>query len=170
MAAGPGFYDAQGVWQYGESTPAGPLFSDYLNLLADSASDAIALDRVHLTSLDLGPLMRRQLDTTNTYPRMKIQTGTGRITGVAAASISETVTFPVAFSGVPQIMGGYIGGRTPQGGSFNDTALVDVAPTTIGKVYSPSTTGLTVAIHRTDAANLSATYDYYYSWIAIGLA
>lgn len=52
MATGPGFIDAQGIYQYGEADDAGPLFSDFLNLLADSTSAAIAADRVRLTAAE----------------------------------------------------------------------------------------------------------------------
>ena len=120
------------------------------------------------TNWVIGARVNVQADTTNSVGRVVTQIGTGRITGVATANITEAVTFPVAFTSVPVITGGYIGGRTPQGGAFNDVGLVDVAPPTIGKVYSPSATGFSVAISRTDAAVLSATYDYYYSWTAMG--
>lgn len=164
MAAGPGFYDGQGVWQYGESTPAGPLFSDYLNLLADSASDAIALDRVHLASLDNGPLIRRQLDTTNSYPRMKFQTGIGRITGAAALQISEAVTFPAAFSAIPVVLMSFLGSAAAGAfspGSAVFTARVAATPSAI------STSGFTAYLSR-DTNNLAGPSEYYYSWVAIG--
>jgi hypothetical protein len=51
MAAGAGFYDANGVWQYGE-TDAIALFSDTLNKGMDSVSDAITADRTRLTALE----------------------------------------------------------------------------------------------------------------------
>jgi hypothetical protein len=51
MAAGAGFYDANGVWQYGE-TDAIALFSDTLNKGMDSVSDAITADRTRLTTLE----------------------------------------------------------------------------------------------------------------------
>ena len=166
MAAGPGFYDAEGIWQYGESTPAGPLFSDYLNLLADSASDAIALDRVHLASLDNGPLIRRQLDTTNSYPRMKFQTGMGRITGAAALQINEAVTFPVAFSTVPVVLMSFLG--VAVAGAFNPSATVFTANVSATPA-TPTTTGFSANLSRA-ATNLAGPNEYYYSWLAIGAA
>jgi hypothetical protein len=51
MAAGAGFYDANGVWQYGE-TDAIALFSDTLNKGMDSVSDAIGADRTRLTTAE----------------------------------------------------------------------------------------------------------------------
>jgi hypothetical protein len=47
-----GFYDANGVYQYGESDPIA-LFSATLNKGMDSVSDAIGLDRIRLTKLEL---------------------------------------------------------------------------------------------------------------------
>jgi hypothetical protein len=46
-----GFYDANGVYQYGESDPIA-LFSATLNKGMDSVSDAIGLDRTRLTTLE----------------------------------------------------------------------------------------------------------------------
>ncbi|SEF13817.1 hypothetical protein [Jiangella alba] len=45
-------YDLRGLWIYEESDPAAP-FSDTLNLLAESTSDAFALDRARLDALEL---------------------------------------------------------------------------------------------------------------------
>lgn len=89
MAAGPGFYDAQGVWQYGESTPAGPLFSDYLNLLADSTSDAIAADRVRLVSLE------GRTPFAQAAGRALTSGAAGAINSPIAWGGIESVTFPV---------------------------------------------------------------------------
>lgn len=50
-----GFYDANGIWNYGESDNIAP-FSDTLNKLADSTSDAFTSDRARLGTLEAGSL------------------------------------------------------------------------------------------------------------------
>lgn len=50
-----GFYDANGIWNYGEDDNIA-LFSDTLNKLADSTSDAFTSDRSRLSTLEAGSL------------------------------------------------------------------------------------------------------------------
>lgn len=50
-----GAYDANGIWQYGESDNIAP-FSTTLNKLASSASSAITADRARLATLEAGSL------------------------------------------------------------------------------------------------------------------
>ena len=116
-----------------------------------------ALEDVHL-----------QLDTTNSVAKMVTQHGMGKITGVVTSGIDETVTFPVAFASVPVIQGGFIGARTPQG-AFDPVGLRGFSRDIVGKVSVPTTTGLVAAIHRTGGYNLSASWDFYYSWSATGV-
>jgi hypothetical protein len=153
--------DANGIGRYVESTPIGTEFSDYLNLGLESVSAAF-------TTIASSIFSELQLDTTNSDGRFIVQHGIGRIAGAAAAQISEAVTFPVAFASTPMIQCSHIGGRAT--GAFNPVGLTEVAFQTIGRGIIPSTTGFTAHIHRTDGANLSASFDYYYSWIAIGVA
>ena len=50
-----GAYDANGIWNYGEDDNIA-LFSDTLNLLADSTSDAFTSDRSRIGTLEAGSL------------------------------------------------------------------------------------------------------------------
>lgn len=50
-----GSYDANGIWQYGEDDNIA-LFSDTLNKLADSTSDAFTSDRSRISTLEAGSL------------------------------------------------------------------------------------------------------------------
>lgn len=50
-----GFYDSNGIWNYGEDDNIA-LFSDTLNKLADSTSDAFTSDRSRLSTLEAGSL------------------------------------------------------------------------------------------------------------------
>lgn len=50
-----GFFDSNGIWNYGEDDNIA-LFSDTLNKLADSTSDAFTADRNRLSTLEAGSL------------------------------------------------------------------------------------------------------------------
>lgn len=50
-----GSYDANGIWNYGEDDNIA-LFSDTLNMLAESTSDAFTDDRARLSTLEAGSL------------------------------------------------------------------------------------------------------------------
>lgn len=52
MAAGAGFFDAEGVWQYGETDNIGTLFSDFMNVAPQSISTQFVADRSRLTTLE----------------------------------------------------------------------------------------------------------------------
>jgi hypothetical protein len=51
MATGAGYYDAEGVWIYGENDHIA-LFSDLLNLGENSVSDQFTLDRSRITAVE----------------------------------------------------------------------------------------------------------------------
>lgn len=51
MAAGPGFVDANGVWQFGEAD-ADALFSDLLNLGMDTVSAQFVVDRARISTAE----------------------------------------------------------------------------------------------------------------------
>jgi hypothetical protein len=52
MAAGAGFYNAQGVWQYGETDNIGTLFSDFMNVAPVSITTQFVADRSRITTLE----------------------------------------------------------------------------------------------------------------------
>ncbi len=51
MASGPGFFDAEGVWQYGEADTES-LASDMLNLGQASVSDQFTIDRARMHTIE----------------------------------------------------------------------------------------------------------------------
>lgn len=109
---------------------------------------------------------RHQEDTTNSIRRVLYQSGIGKIAGAVSASLTENVTFPVAFTGVPVVVANFIGQRTA--GAFNAAGLSN-APSLTAMAQVPSTTGFEAHIRQTTAGNLTAANDYYYSWTAIGV-
>jgi hypothetical protein len=109
---------------------------------------------------------RYQADTSNSLRGILQQSGIGKISGAASATLSEAVTFPVAFSGVPVVVSSMLGQRTA--GSFNAVGLT-AAQSLLANPQIPSTTGFTQYIYQTTGGNLSAANDYYYSWIARGV-
>jgi len=95
------------------------------------------------------------------------QRGIQKITGAAAPKVSITVTFPVAYASIPVVLATAVGGRTS--GAFNPSGLATVSGTEVVSVYAVTTTGFTVDVSRTNNNNLSASFDYYFSWSADGV-
>lgn len=110
-------------------------------------------------------LPRRQIDTTNSRVPVIVQHGAGKVAGAASATVSESVFFPVAFASVPIVLISFAGTKAGAGGSW-DLAGTG-ATSAMASAEGPSTAGFTARIRHL-SANLSATNDYYYTWIAIG--
>lgn len=108
--------------------------------------------------------MNQQLDTTNSVIRTITQIGSGKILGTGGATVSEVVTFPVAFASVPRVIVTSQGGRTP--GTFNDAGLPIGA--IFGVASGKSATGFSAGLVAPGGSVPSAT-DWYYDWIAIGV-
>lgn len=136
---------------------------DFTGFTAMQADTLQAWTRKAGATIPLPVNVRRQLDTANDTAGLVVQTGIGKITGVATTTISEAVTFPVAFSAIPFIVMSYTGTRAA--GAFNTTGLTagSAIASTAG---APSTSGFTALL--TNVSALSATSDYYYSWLALG--
>jgi len=58
MSTGLGFFDAQGVWMFGEDDSE-TLMSDLLNKGQSATSDALVADRSRLANLEAGALVER---------------------------------------------------------------------------------------------------------------
>lgn len=112
---------------------------------------------------------RRQSDTTNTTGRFLIQSGIGKAIGAGTPTVTESVTFPVAFSAgtVPVVVAGMIGYRPT--GTFNANSLPSSAQSVSASAQLPSNTGFSAYFYQTTGGNLSAANDWYYSWVAIGV-
>lgn len=112
-----------------------------------------------------GNVGNRQLDTTNSTVAQVTQVGNGIIAGNGTAFISETVTFPVPFSGTPIITVSSNGSRN---GVYDPTGGLN--PGAVFATHAAkSTTGFTVGLAAPGAA-LSAGVNWYYDWIAVGPA
>jgi|GEM_PF-1542581 len=112
------------------------------------------------------PQVNLQLDSTNSVISATTQIGIGKISGAASSNINETVTFPVAFSGVPALSVTSIGGRSS--GAFNTAGLISISGNEVASGSGTSATGFTAHMLRA-GGTMSASFDYYYSWIAIGV-
>jgi hypothetical protein len=109
---------------------------------------------------------RRQLDAANDSGRFLIQHGVGKIVGNNTATITEVVTFPAAFAVVPMVIVTTAGGRTA--GAFNMTGLSS-ASSAIPSQSGVTTSQFEVAL-RAFTGTLASTSDWYYTWMAIGVA
>ena len=153
----------------GGAAPASTTASGIVEL-ATSAETIAGTDAVRaVTPAGLSSALEshRQLDTTNSVAKMVTQYGIGKITGLAATIISETVTFPVAFASVPVVIANSIGGRA--NGAFDPSGLFAPSGREFSPIEATSATSFNMNIRRADFANLDATKDYYYSWAATGV-
>lgn len=111
---------------------------------------------------------RRQLDTTNDSGRFLVQQGIGKIAGPGSSpTATEAVTFPVAFAATPVVVVTGIGFRAT--GAYNPTSL-SASQSVVGSAQGVSTTGFNANLYQATGSNLSAAQDWYYNWIAIGVA
>lgn len=114
-----------------------------------------------------GELINLQLDTTNSTPTVITQYGIGKIIGNGTASISETVTFPVAFgSGITPVITMTAAG-TRATGAFNPAGLSNTGLVHAGS-NTASNTGFTAQLTAQTGATLGAANDFYYAWSATG--
>jgi len=111
------------------------------------------------------PQTNMQLDTTNSLAQTITQIGSGKIAGTGAAFVSELVTFPIAFASTPRVIVTSQGGRTT--GAFNDTSLPIGA--LFGVAFSKNATTFSVGI-MAPSGGVPSGLDWYYDWIAIGVA
>ena len=111
----------------------------------------------------------RQLDTTNSVGQFLLQHGIGKITGAGGSSASEAVTFPVAFATgtVPTVTSSCLGFRPT--GSFNAVGLPSTAQSVVANPQQPSNTAFNAFLFNS-GGNLNSSADFYYSWIAYGVA
>lgn len=163
--------DAESQWNYvigkADATARNAMSAPELrdNILVSQESD----DSLWLCTDASGPTWvrvyaphNRQLDTTNSTIDSFMQSGIGKITGSATTTITETVTFPVAFSAQPVVVMSYMGSRTA--GAFNPVGLNNTAGPAANAQIATTTNFLAA---MTLGSNFG-TSDYYYSWIAIG--
>lgn len=109
-----------------------------------------------------------QNNNTNSTRRMVTQYGIGFIVPASAASaVTKSVTFPQPFAAIPVVHVDYLGSKGSS--TFDPSGLVDNAPPTLARGYTPSNTGFTAMIRRTDSAGITAGWGHYYAWSATGV-
>jgi hypothetical protein len=114
-------------------------------------------------------LVNRQNDTTNTaVSNQLIQTGWGYVQGTANSGVGETVIFPVAFDDVPIVNATAIGYAATSGGIPTSPSSFSGGSTTYCDAPGTTSSQFTVRCMNRDSSNLSTSYYYGYSWIAIG--
>lgn len=120
------------------------------------------------TSWHNADLTNMQMDTTNSEVRTRMQYGFGKIVGNNTLDISEAITFPTPFGGVPSVVASFIGFRTA-GQPFNGASALSGGASAIAvSTQIPSATGVTIGFRG--VVNLSSTLDWYYTWQAVGPA
>jgi hypothetical protein len=91
-----GSYDANGIWNYGEDDNIA-LFSDTLNMLAESTSDAFTDDRNRLSTLEAGSLAGLVPVSVNT---VTVATGSAAVNDLGTISFTgvTSITLDGAFT------------------------------------------------------------------------
>lgn|SRR3990167_1851817 len=131
---------------------------------AGTAKDVLKLGTDDILRLSQ---IRYQSDTTNSIQEnVLIQTGWGWIIGDGTTYISETVTFPTAFTTLLAILG------TPTGfkSGSNPTSIIDISVGNLTAAFAA--TNQTVSSFQVGlwtTGTFSATGRYIYSWMALGI-
>ena len=107
--------------------------------------------------------VRQQINGVNSVETMRIQSGIGQLGGSGGQFTSGNVTFPVAFSSPPAVIANIRGYRSA--GSFSDAGLT-AASGERASGQKVSASGFEVVIAA--SGTLGTSFDFYYSWIAIG--
>lgn len=109
-----------------------------------------------------------QLNTTNSIQPLITQHGIGFITSAATNSVTKTVTFPRAFSGIPVVTVSYSGAKNSV--TFDPSGLIDLSNVYNVRSVGPAPTGFSAVAARTDGANMGPpNWHIYFSWSATGV-
>lgn len=158
-----------GSWA-GSPTLSTPTIASFTNAQHDHSNAAgggsLGSSVVTGTNIASYKILRQDNTSNSTETAAKQQSGEGFIVNdTGANTISETVTFPSAFSFIPIVVatfGGDHGSSTTYGaGGNNVSGRVHI------KAHTISTTGFTVQLHNGEGVNFSSGNSFY-QWIAIG--
>lgn len=132
---------------------------------ASSTPTANTILPLDSNGLSVQPI-KMQSDTTNSTKNTRTQAGWGQIFGSGSTGMSESVTFPAAYTTPPVIVVSSLGYKN--GGSI--AASIDQFNTGAGNMLAPqalniTTTGFTIQFQGT--SNFGGAY-HGYSWMAIG--
>lgn len=138
--------------------------------IASSAVTTAKIADTNVTSPKLAQAFFRgpyQSNTTNTTPTgLTVQHGWGFINGAVAGTISESVTFPTAFTTLNILTCTYNGVKS--GSDPTGVADTTAASRTVATVNASAATGFTVTMRNNNDANFATGDRHVYSWIAIG--
>lgn len=128
------------------------------------------LSNIASTSLVEGFVRGRlQADTTNSAPTgLTIQHGWGYIVGNGTARLSKTVTFPVAFSSAPIVIVSFISAAATAAGTPTSTASFTTDWSSFRGAASDDITTSNFLMRLEATANHSASFNFGFTWIAIG--
>lgn len=117
---------------------------------------------------------RRNISTNVVIGNYRIQIGWDYSTGGGAFDLIKAITFPVAFSGTPIVVVSGVGARSVASGA--PTELSDLATSYGGGTatsYNTNTitaSGFNIQGTRADSSVFSNTFNWGFTWIAIGPA
>lgn len=112
-----------------------------------------------------GAVHSRQLDTTSSLVVPRFESGIGRIQGNNTTQLTKAFLFREPFADTPVVTLSYTGYRGT--GAFNPVGLA-VGSAQPMSPMSVTTTGFTA--YLTSGGSLTNTSDFYFNWIAVGVA
>jgi hypothetical protein len=138
--------------------------------LADGAANANLKSGGHIVlSPDANKLVKlavlRQDNTSNDYESNQVMLmGWGSITGNNTASLTENINFGITFSNTPIVIANFVGYHVIGGGY--PPGWDNVYGVTANAQH-PTTTGFKLTLYSTEGP-FGSSYDWQYTWIAIG--
>lgn len=140
--------------------------------LADSAITTAKINDAAVTSAKLAEAFfrgRYQDPSGNTQPTgLTIQYGWHYVVGDNSGGINKTITFPSAFSSAPVVFVNFLGAKTVASGAPDTT---DDFTTWFSDLKGSGTDDITTSDFSAQfnaSANFSSTFNFGFSWIAIG--
>jgi len=104
--------------------------------------------------------------TNNTVYKQRDCWGWGQKQGIAATTMSETVTLPITYDAVPVPIAAHLGFKTSAAASIG--GITSLGAYTSG-AHTPTTTNfVAVLCDRDDDTNFNTSYYYAYSWLTRG--
>jgi len=112
---------------------------------------------------------RKQANTTNSAPTgLSIQHGWGFIQGNGTTSLSETVTFPVAFSSPPVVFLTQLSARLTADGAPTDTNGFTTGWSGAAGCLTDDITTTNFLVSLIGSGVHNSSFNFGYAWIAIG--
>lgn len=134
-----------------------------------SAVNVIKIDNDNY--LRLGQVPSKYVASTSTLDNVLIQVGFDYIIGAGADHLTETITFPTAYTSAPLVFVTGLNARATTSGAPDTPDDFDVLITAnclSATAVNITTSGFDISLARSDSGTFTNNNNYGYSWLAIG--